>query len=62
MCLTKNYAIYLFGKLMKITKTYIFSSRQDSQLNCAKQCKHADPLRTRAKQHRAFVIFRTLNI
>ena len=62
MCLTKNCAIYLFGKLMKSTKTYIFSLRHDSQLNGAKQYKHADPLRIGAKQHRAFVIFITLNL
>ena len=62
MCLTKNCDIYLFGKLMKRTKTYIFSSGQDSQLNWAKQYKHADALRIGAKQHRAFVIFITLNL
>ena len=51
MCLTKNCAIYLFGKIMKSTQTYIFSSWQDSQLNWAKQYKHADPLRIGAKEH-----------
>ena len=62
MCSTKNCAIYLFGKLMKSTKTYIFSLRHDSQLNGAKQYKHADPLRIGAKEHRVLVIFVTLNI
>ena len=62
MCLTKNCAIYLYGKIMKSTTTHIFSSRQDSQLNRAKQYKHADLLRIGAKQHRAFVIFMTLNL
>ena len=62
MCLTKNCDIYLFGKLMKSTKTYIFSCTQDSQLNGAKQYKHADPLRIGAKEHRVFVIFITLNL
>ena len=62
MCLTKNCAIYLFGKLMKSTTTHIFSSRHDSQPNWAKQYKHADPLRIAAKQHRSFVIFITPNL
>ena len=62
MCLTKNCAIYLFVKLMKSTTTHIFSSRHDSQLNWAKQYKHADLLRVGVKQHRVFVIFITLNL
>ena len=46
---------------MKINTTHIFSWLHDSQLNWAKQYKHADLLRIGAKQHRAFVIFITLN-
>ena len=47
---------------MKSSTTHIFSSRHDSQPNWVKQYKHVDPLRIGARQHRALVIFITLNL